>query len=88
MKTTEAEKEIDVNLVREIEKFMYHLELRANTPPIPDEYIDDTTIYKIAQHFYELGQQEMRKRISNPEYNKEVIERMKSEYPDSKEESK
>lgn len=56
MKTTEAEKEIDVKLVREIEKFMYHLELRANTPPIPDEYIDDTTIYKIAQHFFELGQ--------------------------------
>ena len=34
-----------------------------------------------ARHFYELGQREMRNRISNPEYNKQVVDKMKSEYP-------
>lgn len=41
----------------------------------------DTTVRDVALHFFELGQKEMRKRLSNPEYNKAVIEMMKSEYP-------
>jgi hypothetical protein len=39
----------------------------------------------IARHFYELGQQEMRHRITNPEYNAKVVEQLKSEYPIIKE---
>jgi hypothetical protein len=34
-----------------------------------------------ARHFYELGLRTMRKRLENPEYNQEIIEKMKSEYP-------
>ena len=41
---------------------------------------------ELARHFYELGQQEMRHRIMNPEYNAKVVERLKSEYPIIKEE--
>ena len=33
------------------------------------------------RYFYELGQREMRHRITNPEYNAKVIEQLKSEYP-------
>lgn len=40
----------------------------------------------IARHFFELGQQEMRHRITNPEYNTKVVEQLKSEYPIIKEE--
>lgn len=40
----------------------------------------------IARHFYELGQREMRHRITNPEYNAKVVEQLKSEYPAMKEE--
>ena len=36
---------------------------------------------KIAKYFYELGQCEMRNRITNPEYNKQVVDKMKSEHP-------
>ena len=75
MKTTEVEKEIDVKLVREIEKFMYHLELRENTPPFPDEYIDDTTFYKIALHFYELGQKDAASKFDEIEYNRQRAEK-------------
>ena len=35
----------------------------------------------LARHFYELGQSVMRERITNPEYNQNIIEKMKSEYP-------
>ena len=45
-----------------------------------------TTMEKCARHFYELGQQEMRHRITNPEYNVKVVEQLKSEYPIIKEE--
>lgn len=41
----------------------------------------------IASHFYELGQLEMRHRITNPEYNIKVVEQLKSEYPARKEDS-
>ena len=37
------------------------------------------------RYFYELGQREMRHRITNPEYNAKVIEQLKSEYPTIKE---
>lgn len=40
----------------------------------------------LARHFFELGQQEMRRRITNPEYNAKVVEQLKSEYPAIKEE--
>lgn len=42
-------------------------------------------IYPIARYFYELGQLEMRHRITNPEYNAKVVEQLKSEYPARKE---
>lgn len=53
-----------------------HLFLRSPMPSKRD----------IARYFYELGQQEMRRRITNPEYNAKVVERLKSEYPTTKEE--
>ena len=37
---------------------------------------------EICKYFYELGQCEMRNRITNPEYNKQVVDKMKSEYPE------
>lgn len=55
---------------------------------IKDKYLLDTTTLKtraqyakLATYFYELGQCEMRNRITNPEYNKQVVERIKSEHP-------
>ena len=35
----------------EIEKYFHNMELRGDTPGVPDEYIDDTTVDKIARHF-------------------------------------
>ena len=35
----------------EIEKYFHRMELRGDTPGIPDEYVDDTTVDKIARHF-------------------------------------
>lgn len=52
-----------------------HLFLRSPMPSKRD----------IARHFYELGQQEMRRRITHPEYNAKVVEQLKSEYPATKE---
>lgn len=43
-------------------------------------------IRNFAHHFYECGQIEMRRRITNPEYNAKVVEQLKSEYPARKEE--
>lgn len=43
-------------------------------------------VMEIAMHSYELGQLEMRRRITNPEYNAKVVEQLKSEYPVRKEE--
>lgn len=37
---------------------------------------------ELALYFYELGQSTMRERITDPEYNQKVIEKMKSEYPE------
>lgn len=34
-----------------------------------------------ARHFYELGMSVMRERITNPDYNQKVIEKIKSGYP-------
>lgn len=60
------------------------------------EYVEDDPVFSkltnrnvgfaIARHFYELGQLEMRHRITNPEYNAKVVEQLKSEYPARKEE--
>lgn len=60
------------------------------------EYVQDDPVFSkltnryvgisIAKHFYELGQLEMRHRITNPEYNAKVVEQLKSEYPAIKEE--
>ena len=59
------------------------------------EYVEDDPVFSIltnrnvgfaiACHFYELGQIEMRHRITNPEYNAKVVEQLKSEYPARKE---
>lgn len=45
-------------------------------------------IDRIIRNAFELGQREMRRRITNPEYNAKVVERLKSEYPATKEEKK
>lgn len=45
-------------------------------------------IDRIIRNAFELGQREMRRRITNPEYNAKVVERIKSEYPATKEEKK
>ena len=39
----------------ESDRFFRKLPLRANTPPIPDEYIDEETFDKIARHFAQWG---------------------------------
>ena len=35
----------------------------------------------MANHFYERGMSVMRERITNPDYNQKVVEKIKSEYP-------
>lgn len=42
-------------------------------------------IDRIIRNAFELGQREMWLRITNPEYNAKVVERIKSEYPTTKE---
>lgn len=66
-----------MNLEKEIDNFFpeSYFETAINF----DDAID------IARHFFEFGQQEMRRRITNPEYNAKVVEQLKSEYPTTKE---
>lgn len=47
----------------EIDRYFRNMKLRANTPPIPDEYIDEETADKIARHFYELGKQSKKREL-------------------------
>lgn len=46
-----TEKDLD----KEIERFFHKVPLRAGTPPLPDEYIDEKTFDLIARHFAEYG---------------------------------
>lgn len=52
------------------------------------ENIFEETFHKIARHFFKRGEEEMRRRITNPEYNAKVVEQLKSEYPTTKEKKK
>lgn len=45
----------------ESDRFFRKLPLRANTPPIPDEYIDEETFDKIARHFAQWQKEQMMK---------------------------
>ena len=49
--------------------------------PLLNRQVSREELDKFARHFYELGLSTMRKRLADPEYNREVIEKMKSEYP-------
>ena len=62
------------------------LDTYYDSPLWDGEPVSWMTYTRIARHFYELGQLEMRYRITNPEYNAKVIEQLKSEYPAIKEE--
>lgn len=45
----------------ESDRFFRKLPLRANTPPIPDEYIDEETFDRIARHFAKWGAEHLKK---------------------------
>lgn len=45
----------------EADRFLRGLKLRADTPPIPDEYIDEETFDKIARHFAQWMREKMMK---------------------------
>ena len=77
----------DVNLEKEIDLFVHGWSIDEFLGLVNDEGWSVTVgdIKNVARHFYELGQQEMRYRITNPEYNAKVVERLKSEYPMIKE---
>lgn len=64
----------EVDLEKELQAFLCNYDYEFDD--------DDPVPFDIARHFYELGQCEMRNRISNPEYNKQVVDKMKSEYPE------
>ena len=49
--------------------------------PLLNRQVSQEELDKFARHFYELGLSTMRKRLADPEYNREAIEKMKSEYP-------
>ena len=49
--------------------------------PLLNRQVSREELDKFARHFYELGLSTMRKRLADPEYNREAIEKMKSEYP-------
>lgn len=77
----------DVNLEKEIDLFVHGWSIDEFLGLVNDEGWSVTVgdIKNVARHFYELGQQEMRHRITNPEYNAKVVEQLKSEYPATKE---
>ena len=69
----EKKKKID-GVTKELERFA-----RENIKSTPAKYED---LKMVAEHFFILGEKTMRDRIANPEYNKEYIEKMLSEYPE------
>jgi len=74
--TTLQQEQPEVDFETEYAKFTNDPDAMEYAFPI------DLADYKdFARHFYELGIYEMRKRITNPDYNQKVIEKMKSEYP-------
>jgi len=83
----------EVDLEKELDKFygMYRKDGKTyditDDEEVSDWKEDGNSWFKIefARHFYELGQLEMRHRITNPEYNAKVVEQLKSEYPVRKE---
>jgi len=49
--------------------------------PLLNRQVSREELDKFARHFYELGLSTMRRRLADPEYNREAIEKMKTEYP-------
>ena len=76
----EQQKQPQVDLEKELDTYY-------DSPLWDGEPVSWMTYTRIARHFYELGQLEMRHRITNPEYNAKVVEQLKSEYPARKEDS-
>ena len=78
----------EVDLKKEIKEWV-DLMVGASFPEQDGDYISEedyrSVIRQTALHFYELGQIEMRHRITNSEYNAKVVEQLKSEYPARKE---
>ena len=78
----------EVDLKKEIKEWV-DLMVGASFPEQDGDYISEedyrSVIRQTALHFCELGQLEMRHRITNPEYNAKVVEQLKSEYPARKE---
>jgi hypothetical protein len=78
----------EVDLKKEIKEWV-DLMVGASFPEQDGDFISEedyrSVIRQTALHFYELGQLEMRHRITNPEYNAKVVEQLKSEYPARKE---
>lgn len=51
----------EADLEAEAERFLKTLPWRTNTPPIPDEYLDEKTYLAIARHFAEWGAEHLKK---------------------------
>ena len=75
----------EVNIEKEIEEHVEDMPMSEFTHESEVDIHYDWA-RKEFRYFYELGQREMRHRITNPEYNAKVIERLKSEQPTIKEE--
>lgn len=74
------QKQSNVDLETEIEWEWAHRE-KQEIDFLECAEMDKDEFVRFALLFYELGQREMRNRISNPEYNKQVVDKMKSEHP-------
>ena len=81
--------QLEVDLKKEVRTYCCS-SFRFNYDELNDSFYSNAFEFddavELARHFYELGQQEMRHRITNPEYNAKVVEQLKSEYPTIKEE--
>lgn len=85
---TVCQEQPEVDLEKEVRTYCCS-SFRFNYDELNDSFYSNAfefdDVVELARHFYELGQQEMRHRITNPEYNAKVVEQLKSEYPIIKE---
>lgn len=80
-KMEQPEVDLDKEIEEQINIYYNECEKKLNQMPDDDTDIGFLTLNNFARHFYELGLRTMRKRLADPEYNREAIEKMKSEYP-------
>ena len=76
--------DLDADIEMEWDSFNKHLD-ESGEESEDVVWLNWNSFADVARNFYELGQLEMRHRITNSEYNAKVVEQLKSEYPARKE---